>query len=185
MGMDKRLIMRFFLLISLIFFFSCNRQKQEGKKTVVKQSKESLEEINRLLVNKDAELIESYVKRHNWNMNTTETGLWYMIYENSEGVKIKEGDFVTYNYETRLLDGTLCYSSESLGAKSIIAGQGGIESGLEEGLLLLNKGSKARFVLPPHLAHGLIGDENRIPARAILIYDIEILEIKNLNTQSK
>ena len=99
MRMDKSLILRFFLLISLIIFFSCNRQRQVEEKKVVKQSKESLEEINRYLVNKDAELIESYVKRHDWNMNTTETGLWYMIYENNEGVKIKEGNFVTYNYE--------------------------------------------------------------------------------------
>ena len=42
---------------------------------------------------------------------------------------------------------------------------------------MLKKGSKARFILPPHLAHGLIGDENRIPARAIIIYDIEVLSI--------
>jgi len=185
MKSDKRLIMRFFLLIFLLIFFSCNKQKQKKEIPKLKYSKESLEEINRNLVNKDAELIESYVKRHNWNMNTTETGLWYMIYENKNGTQINEGDLVKYNYKTRLLDGTLCYSSDSLGAKSIIVGQGGIESGLEEGLLLLNKGSKARFVLPPHLAHGLIGDENRIPARAILICDIEILDIKNLNTQSK
>lgn len=176
--MHKLLIMRFFLLIFILIFFSCSKQKVKEEVQTIKQTKQSLEDINRNLVGKDAELIGSFVKRRNWNMQTTETGLWYMIYENEKEPEIEEGDFVKYNYQVRLFDGTLCYSSDSLGPKSIIVGQGGVETGLEEGLLLLNKGSKARFIMPPHLAHGLIGDENKIPARAIIIYDVEILEIK-------
>jgi FKBP-type peptidyl-prolyl cis-trans isomerase len=58
-----------------------------------------------------------------------------------------------------------------------VVGKGGVESGLEEGILLLHEGDKARFVLAPHLAHGLIGDENRIPPRSIIIYYIELLAV--------
>jgi FKBP-type peptidyl-prolyl cis-trans isomerase len=182
--MIKGLIMKVFVLILFVVFFSCRNEKQKTEKHFNKPTKESLEQINRHLVNKDSELIKSYVDRRNWNMQTSETGLWYMINKQGVGENVEKGDYVTYNYQIRLFDGTLCYSSDNLGVKSIIAGQGGVESGLEEGLLLLNKESKARFIMPPHLAHGLIGDENRIPARAILIYDVEILEIKSLNTQS-
>jgi FKBP-type peptidyl-prolyl cis-trans isomerase len=32
--------------------------------------------------------------------------------------------------------------------------------------------------MPPHLAYGLIGDNKKIPARATIIYDVEILDVK-------
>ena len=43
---------------------------------------------------------------------------------------------------------------------------------------MLNQGGKGRFILSPHLAHGLPGDGNKIPPRAILIYSIEVLSIE-------
>ena len=55
---------------------------------------------------------------------------------------------------------------------------GGVESGLEEGILLMKTGGKAKFILPPHLAYGLPGDGKKIPARAILVYDVELLSIQ-------
>lgn len=175
---NKQLMLRTFTLILCLIFFSCDREGKVEQKTVVKHSKKSLEEINKLLVDKDAELIKSYVERRGWNMQVSESGLWYMVYAEGDGKNIKKDVEITFNYSVHLLDGTLCYSSEESGAKSFIVGKGGVESGLEEGVLLLRDGSKARFIMPPHLAHGLIGDENRIPARASIIYDIEILKVE-------
>ncbi len=175
----KRFIMRSFIFIFIIIFFSCNREKSNEKRFVIKHTKESLQEVNKLLVDKDTEIIENYIKRRGWDMAVTETGLWYEIYEKGNGIEIKRNDLITYNYSVWLLDGTLCYTSDSLGAGSFIVGKGRVESGLEEGVLMLNIGSKSRFIMPPHLAHGLIGDENRIPARATLIYDVEIIDIQN------
>lgn len=174
----KHFILRSFILIFIIIFFSCNREKDSDRKTVIKHSKESLEEVNKLLVDKDTEQIKSFVERRGWEMQLSESGLWYMIYHEGTGERIKKGDAITLNYNVWLLNGTLCYSSDELGPKRFLVGKGGVETGLEEAVLLLKLGSKARFVLPPHLAYGLIGDENRIPARASIIYDIEILKIE-------
>ena len=74
-----------------------------------------------------------------------------------------------------MLDGSLCYSSDSLGPSTFRVDRA--ISGLEEGMLKLRVGDKARFIMPPYLAHGLIGDENRIPSRAIIIYDVELLDV--------
>lgn len=174
----KQFIMRSFILIFMIIFFSCNKEKKANGNRRIRNPKESLEEVNKLLVDKDAELIKSYVERRGWDMQVTESGLWYMIYKDGSGPLIKKGDNITFNFQVWLLDGTLCYSSDEQGAKSFVVGKGGVESGLEEGVLMLRKGSKARFILPPHLAFGLIGDEKRIPARATIVYDIEILKIE-------
>lgn len=92
--------------------------------------------------------------------------------------KISKNDLIELKYKTWLLDGTLIYDSDSLGNKSFKVGQGGVEPGLEEGVLMLEQGSRARFILPPHLAFGLIGDENRVPGRAILVYDIEVVKVE-------
>ena len=60
----------------------------------------------------------------------------------------------------------------------LIVGRGGVESGLEEAVLKLRKNSSAILILPPHLAHGLIGDGNKIPPKAILVYKIKVIDIK-------
>lgn len=179
MNQLKAYILRGFILIFLLTLFSCKQDKKVEQKPAVTYNKKDIEEVNKHLVNKDTEVIESYVKRRGWDMSMTETGLWYMIYKQGEGDYVQKGNYVNIDYKVWLIDGTLCYSSDSLGVKSFIVGQGGVESGLEEGILMLQEGSKARFIMPPHLAHGLIGDENRIPARAIIIYDLELLSIED------
>jgi FKBP-type peptidyl-prolyl cis-trans isomerase len=44
---------------------------------------------------------------------------------------------------------------------------------------MLREGDKARFILPPHIAHGLLGDENRIPPRSVIVYEVELLNISD------
>ena len=58
-------------------------------------------------------------------------------------------------------------------------GQGGVESGLEEAVLLMSVGDKGRFIMPPHLAHGLLGDNNKIPPRSIIVYQAELIKLTN------
>lgn len=170
---------QYFLYILLITLFSCSDDRKNHPEEKKANLKESLIRINKYLIEKDAEAIESYVKRRNWNMTVTETGLWYMIYKKGSGKKAEKEKIATLYYKVNLLDGTLCYSSDSLNPKRFKIGQGGVESGLEEGILFLRQGDKARFIIPPHLAHGLLGDEDKIPPRSIIIYDIELLHISD------
>jgi FKBP-type peptidyl-prolyl cis-trans isomerase len=53
-----------------------------------------------------------------------------------------------------------------------------VESGLEEVILFLKKGDRAKIIIPSHLAFGLVGDGNKIPAMATLVYDLELIELK-------
>lgn len=141
-------------------------------------SLETLIRVNRSLVEREQTLIKSYLDEHHLEMSQTGTGLWYHIEKELEGPLVKKGQVVVLNYKIGLLDGTECYNSDSLGVKSFKVGQGGVENGLEEGILLLKKGSKASFIMAPHLAYGLIGDDDKIPARAILWYEVEVLNVK-------
>ena len=144
-------------------------EKQEFANNLIK--------ANKGLVTKDQELIANYVANKSWNMSKSNTGLWYEIIKEGDGQKAVIGKIIHLRYEVRLIDGTNCYSSDSLGIKSFKIGHGGVESGLEEGILMLKEGGFARFILPPHLAFGLLGDENKIPPRATIVYNVEMLKL--------
>jgi len=170
------------LAVIFVLFVSCSNEPEKKKrmtKDELKNYNKSLETANKYLTTLDAERIENYAKRRNWDMKVTESGLYYQIYENGSGPLAQEGQVAVLHFKISLLDGTLCYSSDSLGAKEFAIGHGGVESGLEEGILLLKKGDKARFILPPFKAHGLIGDMDKIPARSIIVYELELLALKN------
>ena len=164
-------------IVLFLLILSC-RQRPDVTRGNDSVSRENLIRANKILVKQDAEKIEAYVKRRNWEMKETETGLWYMIYEKGNGARAKEGDIATIDYKISLLDGTECYSSAISGPKEFKIGQGGVESGLEEGILLLHVGDKARFIMPPHLAHGLLGDNNKIPARSIILYEVNLTKLE-------
>jgi FKBP-type peptidyl-prolyl cis-trans isomerase FkpA len=166
------------LLVILLLLTGCRRVEKPVTDEEYRRTREALVGANRLLVKKDKEKITAFVRRNNWNMQQTPSGLWYMIIREGKGRSARTGDRITLSYRLELLDGTLCYSSDSLGSKQFRIGQGGVESGLEEGVLLLKMGDRARLILPPHLAHGLTGDGNRIPARSVIVYEIEITDLK-------
>ena len=168
----------YFILFLLLLTVSCSQHRQNNTtKKQAKTKEDNLVEVNKYLVTKDAEAIKSFVKRRNWDMKITKTGLWFMIYEQGAGTKAEKGKVATLSYTLSLLDGTVCYNVDSLNPKRFRIGQGGVEQGLEEGILLLRKGDKARFIMPPYQAHGLLGDDNKIPARSTIVYDLQVLGI--------
>lgn len=166
-------------ILFIVSIIACKSKEDKGNAAKFNlQTKEALERVNRVLIKEDREQIEAFVKRNKLEgITESPTGLFYLILGDADGIPVKSGYLVEYSYKVTLLDGTLCYQSkpDSLGA--FVVGRGGVEAGLEEGVLLMKEGQKAKFIMPPHLAHGLIGDANRIPARAIIVYDIELLRV--------
>ncbi|NPA37229.1 MAG: peptidylprolyl isomerase [Chlorobi bacterium] len=164
------------VVIAVVFVSAyCTDENQRRHPRVTRQM---LMNVNKKLVDKDAAKIKKYADSLGLSMQTTKTGLWYMIKKEGEGEKAKKGRVVTLEYKVSLLDGTECYNSENDGLKVFEVGHGGVESGLEEGVLMLNKGAEAVFILPPYLAHGLLGDENKIPARSSIVYEVKVLSIE-------
>ncbi len=164
-------------VLLFVFIVSCKIQSNE-KADKRKVTKEELISVNRYMVEQDALVIKDYVERNEMNMIETETGLWYQINQIGDGDQVEKGDVVKIAFHVSLLDGTYCYSSDSLGYKSFKVGQGGVESGLEEGILFLKEGAKATFIMPPHRAHGLVGDDNKVPGRSTLLYKVEVVGLK-------
>ena len=171
----------FLFMICSTTIFSCRRYHtqpaEQSTNDIELQKREVLLRVNQQLVEEEAEIIGAFAKRNGWQMQTTESGLWYMIYEHGQGEKASVGKIATLAYTVSLMDSTVCYSSEKSGPGAFKLGEGGVEAGLEEGVLLLRIGDKARLIMPPHLAHGLTGDGNCIPQRATILYDVELKQL--------
>ena len=163
----------------LLVFSGCNRNNQPEKnkdlKEIEKEYKKPMMEWNEKKVRDQDMRIKRYAERRDWDMTRTGTGLFYEIYEKGNGSKTDSGENVTIKYRVELLDGTYCYSSDSSGLRNIKPGKMQVERGLEEALLKMREGDKIRIIAPPHLAFGLPGDGNRIPADATLVYHVELI----------
>ncbi len=170
----------------LFFLSSCDTSTIHEKPIDPIEYKEPLINANQELVATEKQDIHNYMDRHGWKMTETGSGLHYMIYQQGYGDPVQEGKVIRYNYETGLLTGKTCYRSEENGPREFLVGQGGVESGLEEAVLLLREGDRVKIIIPSHLAFGLLGDEDCIPKKAVVVYDLEIVNVldpTNLNKQ--
>jgi len=166
-----------FLIIASGCQFSNNSEKSNTQHQQV-NSGEALEKANKYLIRTENENIENYIKRHQLEMTETGTGLRYKIIEKGNGPKAETGRIAVMDYQLRLLTGDIVYSSDQDGQKIFKIGKGNVESGLEEVMPFLHEGDKVKLIIPAHLAYGLLGDNNKIPPRTTLIYDLELVEIK-------
>lgn len=169
----KFLIVMFLMSASL----SC-KNNTEQKVTDNRPGKNDMVDMNRYLVQKDKERIQNYIERKNLKMTESPTGLWFQLLKEGKGDLFSDNDKVVFNYECTLLDGTKCYSSDKLGPKELILGRSTMEPGLNEGLRLLKPGAEAIFIIPPFLGYGLPGDGKMIPSRAVIVYNVNILQPK-------
>ncbi len=174
-------LLRFFylFLIIIIVLSSCQEAVDIRKEKKEKSSKyDSLIAFNQKFLVVEGQQIDDYVDRHGWKVKKSGTGLRYLIENVGNGAKAEQGKTVKFNYTVRFLTGDICYSSKLDGPKSFVISRSSVESGLNEGILMLKVGGYAKFILPSHLAFGVTGDYNKIPPRAVLVYEVEILEIK-------
>jgi len=124
------------------------------------------------LVSKENELIKEMSKGY----NETKSGLKYIILNKGEGDKPFSGDLVKVHYKGQLLDQTVFDSSYKRNEPiEFKVGEGQVISGWDEGIMLLNKGDKARFIIPPKLAYGESGAGGVIPPNATLIFEVELI----------
>jgi len=171
--------MRLRLVYILFSFlcFGCNEPAPPQKKLSELEVQESLIRANQKLSKNELADIEAYILKNSLQMEKTGTGLRFSISGEGKGKYAETGMKATVKYKISLLNGRVCYSSDSTGFEQFEVDNDQVESGLHEGIKRMKVGNKAKFILPSHLAHGLIGKEDKIPAHAPIIYDIELLEL--------
>ena len=127
-----------------------------------------------------AEAEKETLKKLTEGMKETESGLKYIISKKGSGPNAKKDDLLSVHYSLQLVDGSEIDSSFTRGAPiEFTCGVGQVIKGWDEAMQLLNKGSKARLVIPSELGYGSVGAGNGvIPPNATLIFDVELVDIK-------
>jgi len=177
--MNWRMIFAILLMVTVIFYSCSDKQNKVPEQNLnQKQITEKLVQANIAAVRAENLQIDNLIVSKAWKMAETPTGLRYQIIEKGNGDGASIGKLVKFEYEVILISGEEVYSSAKTGPKEFRIGSGGVESGLEEGILLLKLGDKARFIIPSYLAHGLSGDQDKIPPKATLIYTVKLIDLK-------
>jgi len=157
-------------------------------------AKAKADEAAALAKNKAAEDVNvaKYITGHKLVLRTTTSGLKYVITLPSKKLRAQKGDTLMVNYAGHTLDDKVFDTSiESIAKASglnqpgrtyepieVVVGEGHVIPGWDEGLQLLNEGSKATFVIPSALAYGSQSPGPGIPAFSPLVFNVEIVKIR-------
>ncbi len=116
------------------------------------------------------------------DIDTTATGLFYIVDKEGTGDNVKTGDEVTVKYTGMFMDGTVfdasAYQNEAGTMAYIHKGTDSrMIQGWKEGIEVLNKGARAVFLIPSAKGYGPTGYLS-IPPYSPLIFVIEVVDIK-------
>jgi len=117
-------------------------------------------------------------------VQTTESGLQYIVVEPGEGENPVAEDSVEVHYEGRLIDGTVFDSSFERG-QTVTFGLTQVIAGWTEGLQLMKPGAKYKFIIPPELGYGEGGAGQMIGPNATLLFDVELIAVVKAETDAE
>ncbi len=92
------------------------------------------------------------------------------------GAEAKQGSKVKVHYTGKLKNGEQFDSSVGRDPFELTIGQGQVIAGWEKGLVGMKVGGKRKLVIPSDLGYGDRGSPPKIPGKATLYFDIELLD---------
>ncbi|TVR72126.1 MAG: hypothetical protein EA408_07340 [Marinilabiliales bacterium] len=123
-------------------------------------------------------LLEQFIEDNDIDVSPTQSGLYYIEKEPGEGNLPGDNKSVTINFKGYLLDGRLFDKSSAANPVVLNTSATDIIPGFIEGIRLMRKGGKARFIIPWNIGYGAGGSlDGIIPPYSTLIFDVELIEI--------
>ena len=110
-------------------------------------------------------------------VQVTASGLQFKVLKSGNGASPKTTSSVSVHYEGRLTNGQIFDSSIARGEPASFPVTGVIK-GWTEALLRMKVGDKWQLTIPPGLAYGERGSPPVIGPNEVLVFDVELLEVK-------
>ncbi len=125
----------------------------------------------------NTKVIDEYVNEKGFEKH--ESGVYYKVEKQGDGAKPEAGQTVTVHYKGYLPDGTKFDSSYDRNQPfSFQLGQGRVIQGWDKGIPIFNVGGKGTLLVPSELGYGPRGAGAKIPPNAVLLFDIEVLDVQ-------
>ncbi|MBL0104508.1 MAG: FKBP-type peptidyl-prolyl cis-trans isomerase [Bacteroidetes bacterium] len=110
-------------------------------------------------------------------VTTLPDGLQYQVVKEGTGAMPTAADTVKAHYHGTTIDGKVFDSSVDRG-EPVEFPLGQVIKGWTEGLQLMKVGAKYKFFIPADLAYGDRSPSPAIEANSVLVFDVELLEVK-------
>lgn len=145
--------------------------QQEAQK-MFNQRKQEEAQLNKL---EGAEFLKQNAAKE--GVVTLPSGLQYKVLVEGTGVSPTANNQVVVHYEGRLINGKVFDSSYKRG-ETISFGVTQVIKGWTEALQLMKTGAKWQLYIPSELAYGERGAGADIGPNSVLIFDVELFEVK-------
>lgn len=107
-----------------------------------------------------------YLTANDFDVDTTENGVFYVVYTEGEGATPQYGDSVSVAYNGYIVGGSRFDSSGDTATNGYYKYQHGVTSiipGWEEGIETIKKGGTSLIIIPSKLAYGSYGSYDIAP----------------------
>lgn len=137
------------------------------------------EQKEKALKAKEIKEIQAYLKKNKLTAKALPSGLHIATLTKGTGAKPQKEQTVVAHYTGKLLSGTKFDSSLDRGTPfEFKLGIGRVIKGWDEGFAEMTAGTKAILLIPSSLGYGERGAGRDIPPNAILVFEVELLDIK-------
>jgi FKBP-type peptidyl-prolyl cis-trans isomerase len=182
-GIDTALTLKYLLNVTEV----------TDKEKYIAQQQKALEKSQTEQFTKDVAAIDKHLTEKGITAEKTTSGLRYVVVQPGKGATALPGQNVKVNYSGYLLNGTYFDSSiksiaqekgiydprrEPYAPFDLVVDRSNVIKGWHEALKLMNTGEKATFYIPSTLGYGPQRMSQQIGENAILVFDIEMVEIK-------
>jgi FKBP-type peptidyl-prolyl cis-trans isomerase FkpA len=164
------------LFVDIIMFDFFNEEQFQAH---MDAQREEMMQEQEVLASNELKNLDKYLADNSIKEEPLESGLIIIVNEQGKGEMPKAGQEVSVHYTGMLLDGTVFDSSLERGEPiSFSVGNGRVIRGWDEAFTRLRVGSKARLIIPSHLAYGGREAGPVIKPFSTLIFDVELLSAK-------
>ncbi len=142
------------------------------------------DKTNKEWLAKEISTIEKWLADKKINAQKTPSGAFIEIFDPGTGSPVDSGNYVSINYTGTSWSGAKFDSNTDssfghFGAYSYLAKTGAMIKGFDEAVMMLHKGGKGRAYIPSLLAYGGQPQSPKIKPYENLIFDIEVVDVKD------
>ena len=154
--------------------------KTRQQKIQAQQQAQAQAKATQLQARENTQIL-AYAKSNKLTVKKTVGGTYYAILRPGKGLPPQKGQTVSVLYRGTLLatgaefDASVKHGNAPF---DFALGQGNVIAGWDQGIAMLNKGSKAALLIPSGLGYGARGAGANIPPNSVLRFDVELVAVK-------